>query len=530
MSRPLDDPSQSERGLLSLNVSSNKLIGAALFLIALLAYAPSLGTGFVWDSYLMYVDDPSTSDIGDLTNIFSSQAIEHAKIEKISNLEYFRPLTKAYVIISRAVFGDEQQGFKLVSLLLHGIVVLLAFHLVFSICQDQFTAGIAALLFAVNPIHSEAVVWAYSVSYLLAAAFSLSTLILYRRGQYWFALTTFAAALLSHEIGVLVFPILMLHKWLLEESKSWMEFASLGPFAILLILFLGWRSLVVGPVPFTDVGLLPFFNTAAVVAARYLKMLFWPDSAVTVYLSEVFPALSLQVIGAYAVCIASLVLAIVFLRRDRQSLFWLLWFGVWISVSFNFGQMGEYLMAEKLVYTASIGIFVLVARAANRFLHGRHNWLFVVISIIVGLQIYATWNRISYWRDTTTYLHAALDYAPHFDLALYALGMQAINDKKYDDAQHFLLRLAESRPDYSPGLNNLANTYYVQGNRHQAIAYWKRAVNVDPTSPRPYFNIGMALYELRQKEESRIYFEQYLEREPNPPESVRLRLRSYGLQ
>ena len=54
------------------------------------------------------------------------------------------------------------------------------------------------------------------------------------------------------------------------------------------------------------------------------------------------------------------------------------------------------------------------------------------------------------------------------------------------------------------------------------------AVSQDPSNPMPHFNIGLALRTLGKIEESRLHFDRYLEREPNPPAAVTERLESFG--
>ena len=446
----------------------------------------------------------------------------------VRSLPYYRPLTKAYYIIASSIFGEKTWGYKLASLFLHSIIASLVFYLVLSITAQIRVAFLAAFFFAINPIHTEAVVWTYSVSYLLVAIFSLSTLLLYRSGRVWLALATFSAALLNHEIGVLLLPILVLSKWLLDDAKHWSNFRTLVPFAIALALFLVIRRWNVGGIPLTSLGFQEFANTAVVVAAQYLKIVFWPDSAVTVYQYKTFTDFSFQVVAAYAVCIGLLVLAYLLFRRDRKSLFWLFWFGAWISISFNFGQMGEYMMADKLVYIASIGIFVLLSIWLNRLFQNNFYWLLVCFLPFIFIQVYETWHRIGYWQDTSTYLEASLDHEPDFYLTLYTLSALAVVDKDYDKAHGLLLRTVKSRPNYSPALNNLANISYMRGDLHTAASYWERAIKYDPTNPMPHFNLGVALRALDRTEDAKASFDRYLQYQPNPSAEVLRRLKSFG--
>jgi hypothetical protein len=508
-------------------------IGAVLFLVAIIVYSPSLKTNFVWDADVIYTKYSAVQDLGNLRNVFSTEVVTNEDniggSEVVAGVHYYRPLTKAYFIIARAVFGVSPVGYKVASLLLHATAVILAFFLIVSISSQPAVAALAALLFAVNPIHSEAVVWTYSVSYLLVAVFSLATILLYRRRCLVLSLLTFTAALLSHEMGVLLMPILIIHKWLLEDSGTWKDYVSLAPYVILLIAFLILRASIVGGIPVSNVEPAIFLNTVVVIVQSFVRIFFWPDSAVTIYVQEEFSTISPELIASYLVCAGLMVLAYVFWKRDRQSLFWLLWFGAWISVSLNVGKLGEYLMAEKILYTASIGICALLARWAGRLSVRRSQIAILSLLLFACVQVYQTWKRIPYWQDTSTYLVAALDHAPEFYLAHHALMDTYVKKQQYAQARHHAEQVVRLKPTFTPGLNSLANLNYMAGDLHQAIAYWEKALSVDPNYALPYFNIGLSLRQLGKVDESMQYFQEYVRLVPNPPPAVRDRLRTFGM-
>jgi tetratricopeptide (TPR) repeat protein len=155
-------------------------------------------------------------------------------------------------------------------------------------------------------------------------------------------------------------------------------------------------------------------------------------------------------------------------------------------------------------------------------------YLAVFLLAIAGIQLFLTWNRISYWHDTATYLEAGLQHSPTFYLGNYALGDYYILRDEFDKAYPYIEASVANRPDFSQGLNSLGGLNYVRGNLHEAIRYWEMAVTQDPSNPMPYFNIGLALRKLGKIEESRLHFDRYLEREPNPPATVVERLKSFG--
>jgi hypothetical protein len=510
--------------------ASVRVLAAAIFILACVAYAPSLKTGFVWDAEGVFIQNPEIQDLANLQGVFTdTQVLKRGNDGKtISSLQYYRPITKAFYILAYSAFGENPLGYKATSLFLHAIVATLAFFLLVSVSSRPVASALAAALFAVNPIHTEAVVWTYSLSYLLMAVFSVATFLLFRKGRMIFALLTCAAALFSHEIGVLLVPMLVIHKWKLEHAESWREYLPLLPFIVLLVVFLVIRSSVVGGIPVSNADYLTFINTAAVVVQRYFKIFFWPDAPVTTYLNEHFEGGSAEVLLSYLLCLALCILAFLFWRRDRQSLFWLLWAGVWVAVSLNVGKFGQYLMAEKILYIASIGISALVIRMVSPIMAKQKKAAMVCFLVLVSASIYHTWYRISFWQDTRTYLTQAIEHAPEFYLAHYALAGIYLREKDYGRAKVYLEKTVEFEPGFSAALSSLGNLHYLNGDVKYALRYWEQAISSDPTNPMPYFNVGLALRKLGMVEESQSYFDRYLENEPNPPPSVMERLKAFG--
>ncbi|MEH6811959.1 MAG: tetratricopeptide repeat protein [Motiliproteus sp.] len=485
-------------------------------------YLPSAQNTFVWDAQVFIADNPSIRGLDKLSSIFTepSSLPNEYQGEAISFLPYYRPFNKAFQILTFSAFGDQPLGYKVVNMLLHGGVCLLVWLLFVSVTKNRSLSTLAALLYAVKPVHVEAVAWSYSASYLLTAFFALLALLLYRHGPRWLALIGFASALMFNELGVLLLPVLFLHRWLLEGKYRPAEFIALLPYVAITLGFITLRSAVVGAVPLTEVDPITFMHTSAVVLQKYLKIFFWPDAPVTIYLAKTYSQLSAEVVLSYFVLLGVASLSIVLWFRDRIGLFWLLWFLVWIAVSFNIGRFNDYLMAEKLAYIAAIGPSMLLVHWLNRALKGKLPLTAVIVISLVILQGFNTWTRLPHWQNTQTYLTEGLNFAPDFYNGHYSLAQTYINSGNYDQAQQHLEKSIELKPGFSLALNNLANIHFLKRNHGRAIDYWQQALRNDPSNPQPYFNIGMTLQQQGRISEARAYYQRYLTLEPNPQPAV----------
>lgn len=485
-------------------------------------YLPSVNNDFVWDAKIFTVDNPSIRDLNQLSSIFSQPGNQQSSYQsdQVNYLPYYRPLTKAFQIVTYAAFGDQPAGYKIISILLHAGVSLLVFLLFVSIIKSPWPAFLGALIWAVKPTHVEAVAWTYSASYLLTALFALGALLLYRHGPRWLALIVFCLALLFNELGILLLPILVLHRWLLEQARQPREFAPLLPYVLIVAAFLALRTSIVGAVPLSNVDPLTFLNTSVVILQRYLKIFFWPDAPVTLYLAETFTRLSIELVVSYLLAATLGALALWLWLRDRAGLFWLLWFCGWISLSFNIGRFGDYLMADKLIYIAAIGPSMLLVSTLQRLSKdNKPLWVIPVLGFAL-IQGTATWNSLPHWQNTQSYLQAALRFAPGYATAHYALADSFIEQQDYPQAKVHLLESIALKPGFSLALNNLANIHYAEGDMNQAVAYWQQAIASAPTNPQPYFNVGITLQQQGNIDDARRYYRRYLELEPNPQPQV----------
>ncbi len=506
------------------------IISAALCLMAIsfLLYLPSLQNDFVWDAKTFIVDNRAIQDLDQLSTIFTQASTPQITQNNapLEYLAYYRPLNKAFQILTYAAFQDQALGYKLTNMLLHSGVCLLAFLLFISITRNTPLSALAALLFTVKPTHVEAVAWTYSASYLLTAFFALAALLLYRHGPRWLALLGFTTALLFNEMGVLLLPILFLHRWLLEDARHPRDFLTLLPFVATVVGFLALRSSIVGAIPLSSVDLPTFINTSVVILQRYLKIFFWPDAPVTIYLAQSFTTVTAEVIASYLLALLLAVTALGLWFRDRVGLFWLLWFCCWISVSFNIGRFGDYLIAEKLIYIASIGPSMLLVSWLHRSTKGN---IALVCTITLGavlLHGVTTWKRLPYWKDTESYLQASLRFAPTFYNAHYNLANTYARQQNYALAQLHFEESLSLKPNAPLILSSLGNVHYFKQEYPQALAKWKEAIRQAPDYSQPYFYIGLVLQQQGDLSAARSYYQRYLSLEPNPPAEILQIIRS----
>lgn len=147
------------------------------------AFGGSLGAPFHLDDFALLQDPVVTAPDGWL---------------RVWALPQTRPLTWWTFWANYALGGESPAGYHAVNLLLHlGNTLLLAAALRRWLSEPAAFAG--ALLFAVHPIQTEAVVYVFARATLLMTLFCLLSLRAWNRERFWEAATWFVPALLAKE-------------------------------------------------------------------------------------------------------------------------------------------------------------------------------------------------------------------------------------------------------------------------------------------------------------------------------------------
>jgi protein O-mannosyl-transferase len=190
-----DGPSSTAPSLTKLRLQIGSLLG-----LTFLVYANSLSNGFTMDDELYIPRNP--------------QVTQHSLrllLQPNTARNVFRPVTFATFAMNWIVAGFQPFGYHLINLFLHAAVVVLLFFVLRQALEGLACCGFlsfaAAMLFAVHPVHTEAVSSVVGRSELLAAAFLLAAWLFHLQDRYILALLSFALALLSKESAVGLLPL-----------------------------------------------------------------------------------------------------------------------------------------------------------------------------------------------------------------------------------------------------------------------------------------------------------------------------------
>lgn len=513
-------------------MSSRARRGACIAGVAALAVAVhsgSLANGFVYDDAQQVVRNPWIRDPALLPRLVVSGAWDYAGTAS----NYYRPAMHAFYTAVYAARGLDPAAFHLANLLLHATVCVLVFLLSELLLRDLLAALAAAAIFAVHPVHTEAVSWIGGVPDLAAALFCLGALLVHAGGeQRWRRLAApalFLCALWSKEIA-LVLPVLLV-VWDQALGRK-LRVTRYLLYAAVATVYLALRAHALGgfaPVRrHEELGVFAVAINALPLVAAYARMLVLPTSLTVFHGFEPAISLDLRVILGAAIVLGAAGTAWWF-RRSREVPVALAVLALPLLPVLYIPAVGENPLAERYLYLPSLGLvwlLILAVRAAvSRTTSLARLAAATGIGAVVALFSFASAARQSVWRsDRTLWEDAAAKSPgapiPHYNFAVAlkdegelegaiaeyeaALSIQqsSIAWTSLAAAQASLGRDQLARaalqnalaldPGYGPALNDLGLIELHAGRIESAIPLFERALELHPAMPEPRQNLALA--------------------------------------
>jgi tetratricopeptide (TPR) repeat protein len=202
-------PQRAVRGRRSLPAI---LLAAA----AIGAFAASVPGEFVLDDVAFLPDSPRLAAVSNPLVFLETRVWDHAAVDVDAPL--YRPAFVAALWAGSAVLGASPRAWHALVLLLHAACTLLVWRLARRLlpAAPPFAPLAGALLFAVHPVHTEAVAWILGFTHPLATLFALAAALAQvrhadrgRTADLAAAAAFSTAALLSNEVALVVPPLLV---------------------------------------------------------------------------------------------------------------------------------------------------------------------------------------------------------------------------------------------------------------------------------------------------------------------------------
>jgi tetratricopeptide (TPR) repeat protein len=525
---------------------------AALFLLAaavLLPHWPRERADFVYD---------------DREFITSNQSIRSAREALAALLAPFppdaparglyRPLTSLSYALDFQIGGGDARAFHRSNALLYLAVVALVFFLARAYGRGPGFALALALLFAVHPVHCDAVDAIAGRSELLALLFSLLSLVAFLachgagRSRRWLALSVgaYALACAAKETGAVLPAILAVHAWVLPGDRPRRAaLVRLAPFAAVLALYLAARFSALGGLAPAEpllrgVPLEIRLHTLGSVFLEYLRLLVFPGVLETDFyyrerLGIAAGATARSLCGLALLAAAGGALGWLLLRagRERRPLpsrmpsalaLAACGFGIFLGFLFPVSHLLDFgaLMAERFLFAPSTGFLLLVvlagATALERGLASPGLRRGVAAALVGSLALAGALRsaaRAAEWRDPVALWAAADRNLPNHPGIRANLGAARIARGELDAAAALLEESLRLHPEHAETLGNLGNLRMQQGRFEEARSAFERLLALDPGDFVTWNNLGILEIRRERPTDALRYFRRSLELNPN---------------
>jgi hypothetical protein len=163
--------------------------------LGVFAYLPSINNGFIADDYVILyrVEMMKTQPL------YLLQAVP----------ENFRFVSYVIFGILKAAVGYQAWAFYVANIALHLLNIVLLSRLLDALIGDRLIVRLAVVFFAVFQAGQEAVMWLAAMNETTQFLATVVTLLLWWRGRYVLATTTYAVALFCKESAIII-PVLVI--------------------------------------------------------------------------------------------------------------------------------------------------------------------------------------------------------------------------------------------------------------------------------------------------------------------------------
>ena len=502
------------------------LLIAALIFCAALPYLNTLFNGFVYDDNRQVLENPYLKSFHFLPQVFGTTVWSFVGMQGVSN--YYRPMMTLGYALCYHLFGPLAYGFHLVNICLHVGVVVLVFAVALRLFEDRSVAFVAACLFAVHPIHTEAVAWVAAVTSLDVTFFYLLTFWLFLtmarpRGEIspWIKLAavgSFALTIFSKE-QALTFPLMaMIYEHFFRadhaETTFWQKVRRYGDFWLMDAAYLLFRIEHLGAfapqIQLARLGWYPSVLSALALVGQYLGKLFWPVRLCAYYVfqkgTSVFEPRVLAGVAAIAAC--AVVFALLF-QRNRTASFGFLWFFITLAPVLDVRYLAGNVFAERYLYLPSVGFCWLLGWAGLkswRQLTTRQSfWRHALVGascalglLMAGLVV----ARNRDWRSDVALYTQTLNVSPRATNIRENLGVVAWNHGRIDEAEKQWNIALKLNPTSPITLTNLGLVYAKRKEYRKAEHYFREAMLHKPDYTDPHLNLGSLMMDLGRFQEA----------------------------
>ena len=510
-------------------------IPALLAVASIAVYLPTLKFDFVIDDSRQIEMMESRFTWSQIPSYFTTDVWSYVERDKAN---YYRPVFLLWLMLNYQIFGLDHAAWHAGTVLAHALATLLLYFLARKLTGHEIVAGIAALIFAVDPVHLEGVAWVSGATEPLLATLFFATLLMFvaawqdplSKRAHWLrigAVATFTLAVFTKETAVVAPLLIFGYAWLYPEredptraKRARSAFAATIPYLQVVVVYFAMRLLALGRFS-PKVGswsLKRMIETLPAAVWFYVRELAWPFQ-LSVYprvLGTWRPGLGkfiLPVVGS-AIAIAGLIWIA---RQSRITAFCVLLLVIPLLPVFDLRAFAPDDFAhDRYLYVPSAGLCILLALWLRRLGEFSRIAANGVTAALVAVLAFFTIHECQPWRDPLVLAEHAVAVAPDSLPAERLMASALILRDRYAEATPWVERVLKATPESAIMHMTLGLCYLRAGKWSQSAAEFRVALTGIPDSPQGYLCLGMAELEMGEVQDAEAHMR----------EAVRLRPRA----
>ena len=510
------------------SIRNDSLWGLILFVAVALTYTPVLWAGFVWDDNFVLTASPVIIGPLGLKEIWTTAAADIC------------PLTLTTFWLGHKLWGLDPLPYHLLTVFLHGACAVTLWRVLLRLQIPG--AWVGAALWALHPVQVESVAWISELKNVQSGLFYLLSILFFihwlqdknrpeRISWNWhYTLTlVFAALAMASKSSTVGLPVILcLCAWWVQGRWNWPILIKIAP-VFLMSLAAAFVSLQTQGLNLEiDSGsqwARPWperLATAGDAIWFYLGKLIWPHPLLANYPRwQIDSARWSSYLPLLAALIVLLVLWVYRRTWTRGAFFALAYFIVALAPVLGLINMSFFrfsFVADHLQYLAAIGPLALagaaIVRGANLALPEKptlQKFLWAVPLLILGLL---SWRQAFVYQNQETLWTHTLEQNPKSWLAHNALGTYLNDNRQMDEAIAQYRKALDIDPNYPEAHNNLAVALAEVGKSSEAIIQLEEAVRLRPDYLKGHINLGNLLFGAGRLDEAIVQFQEVLKINP----------------
>jgi tetratricopeptide (TPR) repeat protein len=459
-----------------------KTLGGAMAVVltVFLVYFPALRGEFVWDDDLLVTGNPLLRSVSGLAEIWSG-----------SRTPDYLPLTNTILWLEFHFFGQNPAGYHAFNILLHATNALLIWMLLRKLNVNG--GWLAAMIFAIHPLHAESVGWISELKNVLSMFFALLSILCFIRANgpaYLASIFLFGLALLSKTQIVFLSGVLLLVEWWRSGKVGWRAVARTAPFFAMSILAgvatIWFQNRGIGDEDIPVGSIARRFANAGMAVWWYVGKLLCPVRLMAVYPNwrfdsprptEWLPLIALVVLVTF-----------LWLRRNRGTrdlFFAIACFILALLPALGFLRMAYIrsgtLVANHFQYLADFPLIALFSAAVvsiskrGAIVRGI---VYAGIVLVLAAAATSTWTQAELFQNEEAFWLDTLSKNPKAWQGHARLGQRFVRRERYAEAIPHLERAIELKPEIADHYNLLGLAYCRVERFEEGIAQYRRALEL----------------------------------------------------